>query len=331
MPSSPQQTPDTLNDASASQDNTPPVAVADQAVTTVGTPVLIDVLANDHDPDGDPLKITALTLPAHGTVGLIAPGTMRYVPQAGFVGIDYFSYTVGDGSMGRSTAWVEVRVGASNRPPEPAADRIATTRDQPVTFDVLANDGDPDGDPLTITGFTLPANGQLAYHADRTFTYTPGPGFVGEDGFAYSVSDGQGGTAQAEVTLLVEWPNQAPVAAGDQARTTRGTPVTIAVLANDSDADGDPLRLIALVMPVHGRLAVNPDQSLTYTPDADFLGTDDFGYTIDDGRGGRSTASVVVDVVEAAPSPASSGVLITSSGARLIASNGNTLIYEEAA
>ncbi len=131
---------------------------------------------------------------------------------------------------------------------------------------MLANDNDPDGDPLTIGGFTLPAHGQLTFNADQTFTYTPAPDFVGEDGFAYTISDGRGGTAQAEVTLVVAWPNQAPVAVDDRSTTTQGAPVTIDILANDSDADGDPLPLVALTMPVYGLLTVNLDQSITYTP-----------------------------------------------------------------
>ena len=263
-------------------------------------PVLIDVLANDHDPDGDPLQIMALTMPGHGTVAVVTPETVRYAPQEDFTGIDYFSYTISDGRKGQSTASVEVRVQGVNSAPSAVDNRVTTSRDQPITFDVLANDSDADGDPLTITGFSLPAHGQLAYHADQTFTYTPGPGFVGEDGFGYTISDGRGGTAQAEVTLVVEWPNQAPVALDDRATTTQGVPVTIDILANDSDPDGDPLTLVALTMPFHGHLAVNADQSITYTPNAGFIGVDDFTYTIDDGRGGRSSAVVVIEVVEAA-------------------------------
>jgi large repetitive protein len=222
--------------------NSSPVAVDDKAETTVGTAVLIDVLANDYDPDGDPLQVVAFTMPAHGTVALVQPGILQYTPQAGFVGIDFFSYTISDGRQGKknqSTAGVEVRVLAANTAPVAVDDLVTTTRDNPVTFDVRANDSDPDGDPLSITSFTMPAHGTLSIHADQRFTYTPAAGFVGEDGFSYTISDGRGGTAQATVTLVVEWPNTAPVAVDDRATTTQGTPVTIDVLANDSDADGD--------------------------------------------------------------------------------------------
>lgn len=284
-----------LNDGTT---DSSPLAIADRAETTVGTPVQINVLANDHDPDGDALQITAFTMPAHGTVAMVAPGTMRYAPQAGFVGIDFFSYTIGDGRADRSTAWVEVRVRAANGAPLAVDDRVTTSRERPVTFSVLANDRDPDGDTLAITAFTFPVNGDLRFNADQTFTYTPGAGFVGEDGFGYTISDGRGGTAQAEVTLVVEWPNQAPVAVDDRATTTQGVPVTIDILANDSDADGDSLRLVALRMPLHGFLTVNPDQSVTYTPSAGHVGVDDFTYTIDDGRGGRNSAIVAIEVTE---------------------------------
>ncbi len=80
--------------------NRPPIAIDDRVETTVGTPVLIDVLANDYDLDGDSLQITALTMPGHGALAVVAPGMIRYAPQAGFSGIDYFSYTIADDRTG---------------------------------------------------------------------------------------------------------------------------------------------------------------------------------------------------------------------------------------
>ena len=203
--------------------------------------------------------------------------------------------------------WVEVRVWAVNRPQVAVGDVVLVEGDGPVTFDVLANDRDPDGDQLRITGFTMTAKGQLALEEDQRFTYTPGPGFSGHDSFTYSIrdimtpGDGQVGTAEAQVTLLapvvVPPPNSPPVAVNDQVVTARNTAVSISVLANDIDPDGDPLRVVGLTVPLFGSVVLEADQSVTYTPAPGFTGIDDFTYIADDGRGGRATRAVMIEVV----------------------------------
>ena len=90
--------------------------------------------------------------------------------------------------------------------------------------------------------------------------------------------------------------NSQPVAVDDVATVAAGTPVTLNLLANDNDPDGDPLALAGMSMPQHGRLATNPDQSVVYTPDAGFSGEDGFSYTISDGRGGTAVGEVHVTV-----------------------------------
>ena len=89
-------------------------------------------------------------------------------------------------------------------PPIAQDDFAATLRDTPVRIAVLANDSDPDGDPLTVTGVTDPAHGSAADNGDGTVTYTPDPGFVGGDSFEYSISDGAGGADSATVSVTVE-------------------------------------------------------------------------------------------------------------------------------
>jgi hypothetical protein len=90
--------------------------------------------------------------------------------------------------------------------------------------------------------------------------------------------------------------NTAPVAVDDTASTTQGTPITISVLANDSDADGDPLSVVSVTDLVNGTVVINNDQTITYTPNSSFSGTDSFTYTISDGQGGTATATVSITV-----------------------------------
>ncbi|NLR78424.1 gliding motility-associated C-terminal domain-containing protein [Chitinophaga eiseniae] len=93
-----------------------------------------------------------------------------------------------------------------NNPPVAADDQYITKRDVPVSGNVLANDHDPENQPLTVSA-TLPvspANGSVVQHADGTFTYTPNPGFVGTDTYSYNVCDNQGSCTAATVTITVQ-------------------------------------------------------------------------------------------------------------------------------
>ncbi len=272
-----------------------PIAQNDSASVTDGASVAIPVLANDSDPDGDALAISAVTPPAHG-IATIAGTTIVYTPGATFTGTDTFRYTIGDGKGGVASANVTVTVaGAPNRAPQAVDDNASTTFGRPVTISVLANDSDPDGNALTIASVTQPAGGRVAIRG-TTIVFTPAPGFSGTTHFTYTIDDGHGGTSSASVTVVVAaQPNRPPVAANDTATTAFATPVTIAVLANDSDPDGDALTIGAVTAPAHGTAAISAN-AIVYTPQAGYSGPDTFNYTISDGRGGTATASVAVTV-----------------------------------
>jgi hypothetical protein len=282
--------------------NRPPVAVDDTATTAFAQSATIDVLANDTDPDRDPLVITGVTPPANGTA-TVAGNAVTYTPAAGFSGTDRFMYSINDGRGGTSTAAVTVTVlPQPNRPPVAVDDAATTASGQPVTVNVLANDSDPDGDPLTISGVTAPANGTVSA-IGGTITYTPAAGFAGTDRFTYSIDDGRGGSATAAVTITIAPPaNQPPVAFDDTATTVTDQPVDIAVLNNDNDPDGDPLTIASVTSPANGTATIN-GTLVTYTPAFRFAGTDTFNYTISDGRGGTSTATVTVTVAPPANQP----------------------------
>ena len=126
-------------------------------------------------------------------------------------------------------------------------------------------------------------------------TYTPASGFCGTDSFTYTISDGNGGSDTATVTINVSCVNDGPTANDDQGSTPEDTPVTVDVLANDTDPENDPLTVIGVTQPSHGSVT-NNGNDVTYTPNADFCGSDSFTYTISDGNGGSDTATVIIDV-----------------------------------
>jgi len=277
--------------------NDAPVAVDDSASTDEDTAVTISVLNNDSDPDGDELSIIDFTEPSNGTVILNEDGTFTYTPNNNFNGTDSFEYTISDGNGGTDTATVTITVGGVNDAPVAVDDSASTDEDTAVTISVLNNDSDPDGDELSIIDFTEPSNGTVVLNEDGTFTYTPNNNFNGVDSFEYTISDGNGGTDTATVTITVVGVNDAPVAVDDAASTDEDTAVTISVLNNDSDPDGDELSIIDFTEPSNGTVVLNEDGTFTYTPNNNFNGVDSFEYTISDGNGGTDTATVTITVV----------------------------------
>jgi hypothetical protein len=188
--------------------NAPPTARADSVTTGPGTTITIDVLANDSDPEGDPLTLASIDqAPDNGTATLVTSGgvrQVRYTPDAGFTGLDSLAYAVRDDFGGRSTAFAFIQVSA---PPVAQDDQVTTTFATSITIDVLANDADPEGDPLTITRIDdAPDNGtaQIVSPTEgQRIEYTPGQGFQGTDTFTYAVTDGFGNEDVATVTITV--------------------------------------------------------------------------------------------------------------------------------
>ncbi|MGC4024892.1 MAG: DUF4082 domain-containing protein [Mesorhizobium sp.] len=206
--------------------------------------------------------------------------------------------------------WVDVlfnQSAAANTPPVATNDTGYTTTYN-TAFSVgaaalLANDTDADGDVLSITGVDQPVNGTVSYNTTtKTVTFTPTTGYSGAASFRYTVSDGKGGTATATVSLTVNTPvNTAPTATNDGGyTTTTNTALTLAastLLANDNDPDGDVLSITGADQAVNGTVAYNTTtKAVTFTPTTGYTGAASFRYTISDGRGGTSSATVSFSV-----------------------------------
>jgi subtilisin-like proprotein convertase family protein len=182
--------------------NTPPDAVDDTATTDEDTAVIISVLANDSDGDGDPIDISSVADPANGAAVDNGDGTITYTPDQDFNGIDTFTYTIDDGKGGTDTATVTVTVASVPDAPVAVNDTANTEEDTAVEVMVLNNDYDGDNDTLTVDSVTQPTNGSVANNG-TSVTYTPNAGFTGTDTFDYIVSDGNGGTDTGTVEVTV--------------------------------------------------------------------------------------------------------------------------------
>ncbi|MBD7920131.1 tandem-95 repeat protein [Cellulomonas sp. Sa3CUA2] len=288
--------------------NASPVVGDDGPMTTpTDTSVLVDVLDNDTDANGDPLSIVpgALTPPVdgdgtpQGTV-TVEDGQVRYVPAPGFAGTVTFEYDVTDGT---STTTGTVTVTVANAEPVAVDDTATTATDAPVTVDVLGNDTDPNipgtDQRLTVTGATADQGATVAIEPDGRLTVTPATGFKGDVTVTYTVTDGAGGSDEGMLVVTVA--NAAPVVPPlDTVGTPYGTPVVVDVLTPATDANGDPLEVDEVRVPVdadgtpRGTVTL-VDGVVTYTPPAGWSGTVTFEYVVSDGTDTTTgTASVTV-------------------------------------
>lgn len=273
-----------------------PDAADDTATTAEDTPADVDVLSNDFDLDGDPLTVTGVTAPAFGTATLNPTGTVHYVPNPDANGTDTFGYTVDDGKGGTDVGTISVIVTPVNDPPVAVDDAIVTTRDTSSNLAVLANDIEPDVDPLLVLSVTDPANGTATLEGDFSITYFPDPAYDGPDDFDYIVSDGAGETDIGHVTVTVTAVNHSPVAVADSLTMPEDTTGSLDPAANDTDQDGGALVLTSVTQPAHGLAELRPDGRVGYTPEANYNGLDAFSYTITDGAGAVAAGLVSITV-----------------------------------
>lgn len=186
-----------------------------------------------------------------------------------------------------------------NRGPAVVDDNVTAACGATTTINVLANDSDPDGDPLTINSVGLPGRGSAVIAGNR-INYTPSATSctAGTDTFTYVVSDGRGSLAEANVRVTLQPPaaNEAPIAVDDSFTVGCGASVKLDVLANDRDPNGDALRITSITSPQQGsRISIAADgKSLNLAPAILCFDRDAFTYTISDGRGGTATAKVTL-------------------------------------
>lgn len=262
-----------------------PIAVDDVATTDEDTPVTIDVLSNDIDPDSD-LTVASVSDTALGaTVEIAADGGVRYTPPADVSGTDTFSYNVTDG-FDSDTATVTVTIDAVNDAPNALDDTVSTVEDQSVEIGVLANDVDVDSN-LTVTGVSDVSDGaEVEIGEDSRLRYTPPADWNGTDTFTYTMSDGEL-TDTATVTVNVAAANDSPMAQDDTATTDEDQSIAIDVIANDTDTDNAELALTGVSESTAlGGTVVRGEtpNTVLYTPPADTSGTDTFTYTVTDGE-----------------------------------------------
>ena len=274
----------------------PPVTVDDVAQTDEDTPVDIAPLLNDSDPDGETISLSGVLDPAHGTVTLNPDDTFTYIPNADFNGEEILTYAVEDELGLESQGTVVVTVNPIQDAPRPQDDHVSTPPNVALLIDVLANDVEPDGEAMALTGVGVVANGVAVNNGDDTITYTPNPGFEGMETFEYTVADPQDASASALVEVWVSDQNRNPVGVDDQATVMEDQEVTINVLVNDYDHEGDALSITRVVSTTHGTATISAPDSILFRPDENYFGVALIEYELQDDRGGVDTAQVTITV-----------------------------------
>lgn len=269
------------------------------------------LLSNDTGPAGANLTVSGVSATSAngGSVSINGPN-VRYSPAPNFNGADSFTYTVTD-TVGGGTDTATVSVTVNPLPDSPVAVDDASPANfpnlledaAPTAIPVLANDFDPDGGALTITGVTQgSAGGTVVITGGGTgLTYQPAANYSGPDSFTYTIEDPEGNADTAAVAVTITGANDDThdAVADPGIATVEDTPIAIDVLANDVVPTTDsPWTIAVTTAPTNGTVVIgtSPTFLMTYIPNPDYNGPDSFTYTITDSAGIADSALVSIDV-----------------------------------
>jgi hypothetical protein len=267
--------------------NDAPLATDQSRTTAEDTAVAITLVGTD--PDGDPLTYAVVTGPTNGSLSGSAPN-LTYTPALNYSGSDSFTFKVNDGTVDSATATVSLTVTPVNDTPLATAKSVTTVEDTPVAITLAGTDAEVS--PLTYAVVAPPANGSLSGSAPN-LTYTPAANYNGSDSFTFKVNDGTVDSATATVSLTVTSVNDAPLATAKSVTTAEDIAVAITLAA--TDAEGSPLTYAVVTAPANGTLS-GTAPNLTYTPAANYNGSDSFTFKVNDGTVDSATATVSLTV-----------------------------------
>lgn len=264
-----------------------------------------DMVGNDSDVDSGTLTVTGVSNETGGSA-VLGAGAVTFTPDADLCGVGAagYDYTVSDGDGGSDTGHVTIDLTCINDDPLAGSDGFVTPEDtdlELVQADLLGNDSDIEGDTLTVSGVSNATGGSVELDGDD-ITFAPDADLCGngEGGFDYTISDGNGGSDGAHVTIDITCVNDAPVATDDDASGTEDTEVVVAaadLTSNDTDTENDTLTVTGVSNATGGSVGLDAGD-VTFTPDEDLCGNNVAGYdyTVEDGNGGSDTGHVTIDL-----------------------------------
>ncbi len=287
--------------------NDAPTLAATQSTTTNEDTVKNFNLTAGSDIDGDTLSYVIVATPASGSLSCTG-GTSRactYTPASNFNGSTTFTYKVNDGALDSTTNTVTINITAVNDAPTLASTQSVTTAEDTLLSFNLTAGADTENDTLSYIVVSTPSNGTLSCTGgtSRACDYTPSLNFNGTDTFTYKVNDGSLDSTNNTVTVTVTPVNDAPIKAADQSISTNEDTVKNFTLNSGSDVDGDALTYIIVTNGSNGSVNCTA-QSCTYTPNANYNGSDSFTYKVNDSAMdsvANTTVTVTVNSINDAP------------------------------
>ncbi len=276
----PQRTASTTFLWNVAETNHPPVVEEIRIAAEAGIPVTILLAATD--PDGDSLSYRVTEPPTQGTVAG-GPQVLIYTPTPAASGVDTLTFAVSDGDL-ITSGIVTIDI-TPNLVPTGGTDEFVTRRGGTLVVDVpgvMANDRDPEGEPIAVAVNTNPQHGSLLLNSDGSFEYIHDGDDADLDTFTYRIDDGMRRSGPISVRIIIE-ENEAPTAVGDVFSLDEDVSLTFSVLDNDSDPNNEPVTVVAAADPEHGTIDWAAGGQVTYTPDANWNGVDSFEYRISDG------------------------------------------------
>ncbi|MEK6780591.1 MAG: Ig-like domain-containing protein [Bacteroidota bacterium] len=252
------------------------------------------------DVEGSSLTYSIVTPPTNGSLSVVVGDGVTYTPNGGYTGSDSFTYTVNDGALTSVAATVSITVIAGINT-TPVANNQGVTVQEDVAKAITLTGNDADGNPLTFTIVTPPAQGSLSVVIGAGVTYTPNANYSGSDSFTFKVNDGASDSNPATVSITVDPVNDAPVANNQSVTTSED--VGKAITLTGSDLEGSSLTYAIVIPPTNGNLSVVVGAGVTYTPNANYSGPDSFTFTVNDGAitSVAATVSITVSALNDAP------------------------------
>ncbi len=256
------------------------------------------------DVDGDSLTFVVVAQPLKGTLSGVLPNLI-YTPNANYNGSDSFSFKVNDGTIDSAMATIAITVNAVND--APMANGQSVTLDEDTSKSITLTGADIDGDSLTFIIVAQPLKGTLS-GALPNLTYTPNANYNGADSFTFKANDGTIDSALATVAVTVNAANDAPTANGQAVTLEEDTFKTITLAG--SDIEGDSLTFVIVAQPLKGTLS-GALPNLTYTPNANYNGSDSFTFKVNDGTIDSATSTIAITVNAVNDAPTASGQSVT--------------------
>ncbi|MEK9770545.1 MAG: Ig-like domain-containing protein, partial [Betaproteobacteria bacterium] len=285
--------------------NVAPTAKNISAETNEDSPK--EIQFDGEDSNGDSLTYSILSQPSNGSLGSISNDKVIYTPGQDFYGTDTFTYQASDGTYNSNAATVTITIAPINDPP--VVQNIETSIDENLYqegryAEISLLGSDVDGDNLTYKLESNPSNGNASI-SGNLLTYNANQDWNGTESFSYSANDGQDDSNVSSIVIHVNAVNDAPVTIDATAETDEDTAVEITLTGTDIDV-GDQLNF-STVQSNNGTISYNGNIA-TYTPTANFNGTDTFTFKANDGTDDSNTSTVTITVASVNDAPVANDV-----------------------